>query len=108
MRSSKHARHLHPWWQRHGHAVGVAAERHGMKDNSWHQRIGGMIKNGLTAQASQAANDYVAKRINQEVSSKLQHATVDRASSQIRDAQKTIREAAKRHAKYRATATKKT
>merc|ERR1719163_2102338 len=89
------------------HAVGVAAERHGMKDNSWHERIGGMIKNGLTAQASQAANDYVAKRINQEVSSKLQHATVDRASSQIRDAQKTIREAAKRHAKYRATATKK-
>merc|ERR1711939_383767 len=89
------------------HAVGVAAERHGMKDNSWHERIGGMIKNGLTAQASQAAQDYVAKRINQEVSSKLEGSTVDRASSQIKEAQKAIREAAARHAKHRATATKK-
>merc|ERR1711981_266872 len=70
------------------HGIGIAAERHGMKDNSWHERIGGMIKNGLTAQASQAAQDYVAKRINQEVSSKLEGSTVDRASSQIKEAQK--------------------
>merc|ERR1712139_427780 len=79
------------------HDVATAAERHGMTDNSWHTRIGGMLKNGLTAQASQAAHDYVEKRINSEVSSKLQHATVNRANAQINAAQKIIEAAARRH-----------
>jgi len=81
------------------HTVADAARRHGMADSSWQTRIGTLMKNGQTAEASQAANQYIQNRINEAVSAKLQHASVNQASNQISQARKVIAAAAKRHAK---------
>merc|ERR1711939_216801 len=64
-------------------AVSDAANKRGMTDNTWHSRIGDMMRNGNAAAAGEEAQNYVQKRIDKAVSQRVSKDPLNDVSDQL-------------------------
>merc|ERR1712100_896147 len=77
-------------------AVSDAANKRGMTDNTWHSRIGDMMRNGNAAAAGEEAQNYVQKRIDKAVSQRVSKDPLNDVSDQLQDSRKLVDAAARR------------
>jgi hypothetical protein len=77
--------------------VQAAANKRGMVDHSWKDRISDMLKNGQSAEADQAASRYVQQKVDSAATKVTDSSALDSASKDLEGAAATVAAAAKRH-----------
>jgi len=79
--------------------VNNAAQKFGLGDNSWNSKIKNLLKNGQTAAAQEAAQQYVNNHVGREVTMTKQRSSIHSAAAQVKSAQEKILKAAQKQQK---------